>query len=837
MAKITLTLADGQTWIYPAKSYTGLDNIRKNKNTWYKGHSVLSRRGKYCYQGGTSDRDGNHNGNMLSIFLFKDSSGRTLKNAIKAIGGSGKITKISFKMYVSSGWGGYFTPRICMTPYWDTSSLTGRTSDSYDGLGFKYLFTTSSLKKSSWYTVDLTNYKGHFDAYESLAFYCPGAYNASNSSYGAIHAQLEANPPQLIIEYNENSAPNPPTVTLNSGKDSNGYSAPYITFTVKHNGDPENNLHSSPYKYEIFNQNGTKITASSWGSTDKFNYDLSQYRGQTVTIRGIVRDTEGLTASSDMKVYVNSLPYWGSSRLTIAGAPNGIFNKDITVSWDKARDSQSQHENNLRYSIFAYIGTDVGDVKVVARNIAETRYTFNATSIDGTAVSKGEKIKIVVRVNDGLEDSTGFLQSDWIFREHPPTAPSNVQPTSGFFEDSVKVTWSPAQGVNGAIIMHYVLNLLDENDKIVESHLADDCEWDSCYHISEIPRGKAFRFEVYAVDNNSNRSRSAYSGWLYRNTGVSRPLNFRVDSTASTFKHKIPLKWSPSISSQTKKIFYNIYFRNLKRNETSFRPLVKGLINTFYNHILYDESAGSRFEYYIEAYDEFGVLSEKTFLNSFPEINTPPEAPDIILPINNKILYSNVPRLVFRFNKVCNDNPLTVSITVNGITYTSEDNSELFNKETYNKEDIGIFEVPSHAPLNYSKQNTVSIKVFDTLDESEANTYNFIVNSPTFNKVGETEARLVSAKELNNLKAMIDNTRIAYGLQNISWHEGVESNKSIYKKFFEQASNAIYEVNDLLNNKVTGNELDREYIKDVFALDTIIKKSMINNLTDMILKP
>ena len=84
---------------------------------------------------------------------------------------------------------------------------------------------------------------------------------------------------------------------------------------------------------------------------------------------------------------------------------------------------------------------------------------------------------------------------------------------------------------------------------------------------------------------------------------------------------------------------------------------------------------------------------------------------------------------------------------------------------------------------------------------------------------------------------MINDTRIAYGLQSISWHEGVESNKSIYKKFFEQASNAIHEVNDLLNNKATGNELDREYIKDVFTSDTIIKKSMINNLTDMILKP
>lgn len=837
MAKITLKLEDGQTWIYPAKSYTGLDNIKKNKNTWYKGHSVLSRRGKYCYQGGTADSDGNHNGNMLSIFLFRDSSGRTLKNAIKAIGGSAKITKISLKVYVSSGWGGYFTPRICMTPYWDTSSLTGKTSDSYDGLGFKYLFTTSSLKKSAWYTIDLTNYKGNFDTYESLAFYCPGAYNASNSSYGAIHAQLEANPPQLIIEYNDNVAPNAPTVTLNTAKDSNGYAVPYVTFTIKHNGDPDNNLHSSPYRYQIINQSGAVLTTSSWGTTNKFNHDLSNYRGQTVTIRGTVRDTEGLTASTDMKLYINSLPYWNSGTVSFnAGITAGIYKDEITVSWTSAKDAQTQHANNLRYSVYANIGTEE-DIKPIVKNITATKYSFNATSIDGTAIPKGQRIRIIVRVNDGLEDSTSSIYSSWIYREHPPTAPSNVQPTSGFYENKVVVKWTAARGVNGARISHYILNLLDKNDNLVTPHTSYDTVWNACRHIDQIPRGEAFRFEVYAVDNLGNRSTSAYSGWLYKNTGVSRPLNFRVDSTASTFRNYIPLAWSPSISSKTKTIYYNIYFRNLRLNQTSFSPLVCGITETFYNHELYYEPESAKYEYYIEAYDSFGVYSEKTYLNSYPEINTPPDAPDIILPINNKTLYTNVPRLVFKFNEVCNDNPLTVSVTVNGTTYTSKNNSDLFNKETYNKEDIGVFVVPSSAPLNYSKQNAVSIKVFDTLDDSEENTYNFIVNSPIFNKVGQTEARLISAKELNDLKAMIDDTRIAYGLQNVSWYEGAESNKSIYKKFFEQASNAIHDVNTLLNDKVADNKLDRIYRKDIFTSDAIIKKNMINNLTDIILKP
>ena len=843
MATMTLTLSDGQTWIYPAKSYTGYDGVKKTKNHWYKGHSVMSRRGKYCYQGGTSDSDGNHNGNMFSIFLFKDSSGRSLKNAVKAMGGSGKISKITLKMYVSSGWGGYFTPRICMTPYWDTSSLTGNSSDTYDGLGFKHIMTTGNLKKSAWHSIDLTSYKGNFDSYESLAFYCPGAYNARNSSYGAIHAQLESNPPQLIIEYNPNSAPNTPSVTVHTTKDSHGYITPALDFTVGSNGDPENNLHSSPYNYQLYNQNGHIIKEGNWSSSNRFSYDLSSYRGQTVKIRGIVRDSEGLTAYKDQNVYINSTPYWNglsADQVKISfssGLINSVFLDEVTMSWPKATDSQSQHSGNLRYSVYAQVETDKGSgadtsSNCVASNLTSTSLTINAAKMSNVPVKRGQRVYFSVWVSDGLEWSTYRLTSSWIYREQPPIGPGQITAPRDNYEDSITISWVPGSSPSGLTFYYYV-QLFDGNDNLIERYDVTTNSF-TCYDITRIPRGQTFYFKITTIDVNGSGSSPSVSKKYYRNSIPSKPLYLRVDADTLYFKDSIPLVWGHSTDPDGDLVKYNLYY---SANNGSWKSLVSGTTSLSTTHNVKGFEPGTVFNYYVEAYDTFYVYSSNTYISAKPQINIPPEAPEISLPFSDRTLYTNVPRIIFRTDKVYNNEKLKVIITINGTTYTSTSNSSLFDKTKYNENETGVFTVPSNAPLNYSKANTIKIKVNDGIDDSPEKTYNFIVDGTLVNKIGTNEERVIKASELTAIKTMINATRFAYGLNETTWHTGADAGNKILKKFFEQASNSIHDVNTLINNKTSSNTSKRTYTKDSFETNASIKKTMFNKLIDIITKP
>ena len=84
---------------------------------------------------------------------------------------------------------------------------------------------------------------------------------------------------------------------------------------------------------------------------------------------------------------------------------------------------------------------------------------------------------------------------------------------------------------------------------------------------------------------------------------------------------------------------------------------------------------------------------------------------------------------------------------------------------------------------------------------------------------------------------MINATRFAYGLNETTWHTGADAGNKILKKFFEQASNSIHDVNTLINNKTSSNTSKRTYTKDSFETNASIKKTMFNKLIDIITKP
>lgn len=539
MATATLVAQSTETWIYPPLTYTGVDYVYRPANTWTKQHSDPDRRQKR-YQAGNSVEGGKYNGNMMSHFHFVG-NGKSMKTFIKSIGGPGKITSI--KLVVTCGHAYYSSMdfRVCLGPHWNTSAYHGKTADSYDGLGIKYL-TTVTIAEGSTKTINLTAYKNLIANYETITMYVPDAYNKDYQAYGWVYGHTNAaeyQKPKLIIEYSTNSPPNKPGVAIHSASDSNGYYVPYLNFSIINNGDPDNNLHALPFAYEFYANNGHRIYSSTWYSSLNHRFDLSSYRGQNVRIRTIARDAYLLNAYSDKTIYINSVPYWAnhgseSNAISfISGVTNGVYKQNVTIAWPRATDAQSQ---TIKYNVYCQIGTDSGaggdnGNNCIAEGITSTSFTFDATNIKGRTIPKGERIYLSVWAHDGLEYSSYRLVSSWIYREQPPSAPSNVSPTYGHYESSVNVSWSESSGSNGSYVQRYRAELLNEWDSVIRSYDIYSTSF-TCNDVASIGRGQAFKFRITAIDNLGNDSSPGYSGLLRRNSAPTDPRDFRLNSNS-----------------------------------------------------------------------------------------------------------------------------------------------------------------------------------------------------------------------------------------------------------------------------------------------------------------
>lgn len=841
MASTTLTIQSSETWIYPPKTYTGVDWVYRPANTWTKNHSDPDRRARR-YQAGNDTTDGDFNGNMMSHFHFS-TGGKSMKSFISSIGGPSKITSI--KLVVTCGHAYYSSMdlRVCLGPYWDTSSYHGKKSDTYDGLGIKHL-TTVNIAKGATRTIDLTAYKNYFSSYETITMYVPGAYNKDYQAYGWIYGHSSATEyqkPKLIIDYVTNTAPRTPGITVNTASDGLGYIKPSLNVSMVNNGDPDNNIHSTPYYFQLYNQSGQYIREFGWQSSNNFTYDASAYRGQSLKIRAVIRDTEGLMAETSKTVYINSIPYWsnhGSEANAISytnGVVNGVYRDNITISWPRATDAQNQ---TIKYNVYCQIGTSSGaggdtSSTCIAEGLTGTSYSLDATSIKGKSIPKGERIYFSVWAHDGLESSSYRIVSSWIYREKPPTAPTNVAPRSGHYESSVNVSWSQSSGANGSYVQFYRVGLIDNSDSIIKSWNVAETSF-TCNDIASlIGRGQPFKFKVVAVDNLGNDSEGAYSGTLKRNSAPSDPKNFKLNTTSIYVKNKVPLIWNASTDADGDAIKYNIAY-NI--NNGSFQYLAKGLANTSYTHDISSLSAGSVINYYVEAYDTFNIYSNKVYIATKPQVNIPPSKPSFLLPYENRTLYTNVPRITFKVGESYNEQNMKIIINVNGKEYSSDKDISYFDKSTYSSGSQGMFIIPDSAPLSYSNNNSLIIKAFDGIDYSGESTRKLSCEALVVNK--KSTGDLITANDINSLKAMINANRFAYGLSEISWTDGfLQSNKtSVQKKYFDQAINAIYDLNVFINDKTSSASLKRVYTKDVLQTNSIISKNVFNNMYDIIKK-
>lgn len=96
---------------------------------------------------------------------------------------------------------------------------------------------------------------------------------------------------------------------------------------------------------------------------------------------------------------------------------------------------------------------------------------------------------------------------------------------------------------------------------------------------------------------------------------------------------------------------------------------------------------------------------------------------------------------------------------------------------------------------------------------------------------------LITAEDINKIKAMINANRFAYSMSEINWIDGntIANKTTLFKKYYEQAVNGVFDLNNNINGKTSSSSLKRNYSKPTIG-NIIINKEVFNTIYDVIKK-
>lgn len=207
------------------------------------------------------------------------------------------------------------------------------------------------------------------------------------------------------------------------------------------------------------------------------------------------------------------------------------------------------------------------------------------------------------------------------------------------------------------------------------------------------------------------------------------------------------------------------------------------------------------------------------------------EAAKIICPINNSIIYTDKPRIIFTTND-SDRNILIPYITIKNnigvFVYTSTRNPEMFSSLSFKKYSHITF-----IPNNLAEgENLISIRLYNGKRFSIQSAINITYIKPLINEVNNNTK--ITANLYKDLITMCNATLIAYDKDKVNITIPIKNESKIYRNYFSEVNNKLYDLRNYLNENYPG--LNRYKEKQIIKKD-IIKADLFNDLLDYILYP
>lgn len=204
------------------------------------------------------------------------------------------------------------------------------------------------------------------------------------------------------------------------------------------------------------------------------------------------------------------------------------------------------------------------------------------------------------------------------------------------------------------------------------------------------------------------------------------------------------------------------------------------------------------------------------------------EPVSLIAPINNSTVYCKNPRVLFNLNAGNDSIIIYITLTnANGVyNYTSTRNPDLFSAISFKAYDHVAFASNDIC----EGENFISIRAYDNEYFSSEQSFLFNYKEPLLAINNETE--LISATKFKHLLIMANDTLRAYNKTPIDMDNPSSNESKIYRNYFSQINNNMYELSDWINVNYSG--LNRIKTKNIIGIIKITK-NIYNNLLNFII--
>ena len=275
------------------------------------------------------------------------------------------------------------------------------------------------------------------------------------------------------------------------------------------------------YEYQISTNGG-----SAWGSAItttalSINFD-SIFFTAAVSVRFMFR-VRAYTNKGIYSSYANSAIFYRTAAPTaptvLTALPSPYESGPLTLSWSGASDEDNNiaaYDIQQSTSANGSAWTEYENFHIVATSATSGTYEHNPT------IERGTYQKYRIRARDALGLVSIWKESNTVYRPLTATAPGNLYPVGGHFENAPVLSWGASTAPDGTIAGYeYQISTNGGSSwgapKFTEATTAALAEF------AAAPRGTAFVFRVRAKTGLGAFSDYAQSEVFFKNTAPTAP--------------------------------------------------------------------------------------------------------------------------------------------------------------------------------------------------------------------------------------------------------------------------------------------------------------------------
>lgn len=582
---------------------------------------------------------------------------------------------------------------------------------------------------------------------------------------------------------------------------------PIDSITLKWSAASDIDNHAITYKVYLSKNNGAwSLIATTSETTCTYNnsVDASETKYK---FKVEAYDTFNVfSTSSDSAEFFKPTP---PSVPAITSPSDNIYENDFSIKWNASNF----------YKLTGYYVSqkkvNSGEWVELSPNSTSTTVAFSINSLN-----RGDTVQFRIKAINEAGQESSWSTITTTKRNRIPTAATNILPTTRYLLDLIDFSWTASTDPDGHSVVYNLY--LSKNDGEYTS-LGEVSKTTYRWLIPPTDLGETtYRLKIITEDSLGAMT-EAIGPIIKKPTPPSNPSALKPAD--GYYEGSINFSWNHSNwYGQTGNYILEIYVDGALNKTVTVEHNISN-----YSYSLSEIPRGSTISYKIRAKNSFNQMSDWESSTAKMYHNRIPGAPQIVLPITSKTLYSKNPKIVLKTGIDLDNQKMTMHVKYNGSIYNSLDHSQYFSKTTLGNNEYIIFKHTNNLIVG---DNTIEAYVNDGLINSSK--VSSIIKVVNIIPDVASEA-LITATAHNNRVDALEKTREAYGLESSGITKVTAGKSAINSKYVTDFINKLNELTTSIDRYHENNKFKYSFTySNPTQNSTIINKSHYNQISNVI---